>query len=86
LRIEDHTADLFAIAAYFKIGKFVLGGWSRACRFRWKPITSSRKRIQALLLINGAPRTAVVHRVPIPGFEPLAVRLLSPGALLGPTA
>jgi len=76
LRIEDHTADLFAIAAYFKIGKFVLGGWSMGVQISLEAYHQQPERIQALLLINGAPGRLLSTAYPIPGFEPLAVRLL----------
>jgi pimeloyl-ACP methyl ester carboxylesterase len=70
LRVEDHTADLFAIARHFHVKKYVLGGWSMGVQISLEAYHQQPRGVRALLLINGAPGRVLASAYGgLPGFE-----------------
>ncbi len=88
LRVEDHTADLFAIADELGLQEFILGGWSMGVQISLEAYHRQPDRIQALVLMNGAPGHMLSTAYGVPGFEKLAINVLNLsshfGEVLGP--
>ncbi|NLH50129.1 MAG: alpha/beta hydrolase [Myxococcales bacterium] len=83
LRIEDHAADLFALADHFGMKRFVLGGWSMGVQISLEAYHQRPDRVKLLVLINGAPGHLLSTAYGVPGFEKLAVSVLKFASLLG---
>ncbi len=84
LRIENHVADMWALAKHFGLKKFVLGGWSMGVQISLEAYHQQPKRFPALLLINGAPGHLLSTAYGgLPGFDRAAVATLRWGETRG---
>ncbi|HEX7601965.1 MAG TPA: alpha/beta hydrolase [Polyangiaceae bacterium] len=66
MRVDDHLADMQAVVAAEKLGRFVLGGWSMAVQLSLEYYHRRPEDVRALVLINGPFERALSSVAPGP--------------------